>query len=175
MNFNFEQPIDVLHLYTMARPSTVAPRNLTLTEELEKLEQSITLTLQGRFCAHQNSGANANEVVEIDHNFSRAHRIVTTSILPIVEQYAKHSEAVWEGSKVSSIRMTDEWSPLLTFYLVLEAILRGKCQCITFRLRRSYFRRLDSTSRRDGNNWRIATLQQSNERRRRDDHFSRQA
>ncbi|KAF2136831.1 uncharacterized protein K452DRAFT_322166 [Aplosporella prunicola CBS 121167] len=57
-------------------------RNLTLTEELEKLEQSITLTLQ-----------------EIDHNFSRAHRIVTGSILPIVEQYAKHSEAVWEGSK----------------------------------------------------------------------------
>lgn len=39
---------------------------------------------------------------EIDQNFSRAHRIVTTSILPIVEQYAKHSEAVWEGSKVRS-------------------------------------------------------------------------
>ncbi|KAF2684133.1 hypothetical protein K458DRAFT_339339 [Lentithecium fluviatile CBS 122367] len=57
-------------------------RNLSLTEELEKLEQSITLTLQ-----------------EIDHNFSRAHRIVTSSILPIVEQYGKHSEAVWEGSK----------------------------------------------------------------------------
>lgn len=37
--------------------------------------------------------------LEIDHNFSRAHRIVTTSILPIVEQYGKHSEAVWEGSK----------------------------------------------------------------------------
>ncbi|KAH0538785.1 hypothetical protein FGG08_004617 [Glutinoglossum americanum] len=36
---------------------------------------------------------------EIDHNFSRAHRIVTTSILPIVEQYAEHSRAVWEGSK----------------------------------------------------------------------------
>jgi hypothetical protein len=34
----------------MSRPS-VAPsqRNLTLTEELEKLEQSITLTLQGVF------------------------------------------------------------------------------------------------------------------------------
>ena len=55
---------------------------LTLTEELEKLEQSITLTLQ-----------------EIDHNFSKAHRIVTTSILPIVEQYAGHSHDVWEGSK----------------------------------------------------------------------------
>ncbi|OCK82367.1 hypothetical protein K432DRAFT_349157 [Lepidopterella palustris CBS 459.81] len=66
----------------MSRQSIAQPRNLTLTEELEKLEQSITLTLQ-----------------EIDHNFSRAHRIVTTSILPTVEQYAKHSEAVWEGSK----------------------------------------------------------------------------
>ncbi|OKL64379.1 hypothetical protein UA08_00768 [Talaromyces atroroseus] len=59
-----------------------AQRNLTLTEELEKLEQSITLTLQ-----------------EIDSNFSRAHRIVTTSILPIVEQYAEHSKDVWEGAK----------------------------------------------------------------------------
>lgn len=38
-------------------------------------------------------------IAEIDHNFSRAHRIVTTGILPIVEQYGKHSEAVWEGSK----------------------------------------------------------------------------
>ncbi|KAL6719868.1 DASH complex subunit ask1 [Lecanora helva] len=67
----------------MSLPNTAAQRNLTLTEELEKLEQSITLTLQ-----------------EIDHNFSRAHRIVTTSILPIVEQYAEHSKNVWEGSKV---------------------------------------------------------------------------
>ncbi|KAL2037960.1 hypothetical protein N7G274_009179 [Stereocaulon virgatum] len=66
----------------MSRASVAAQRNLTLTEELEKLEQSITLTLQ-----------------EIDHNFSRAHRIVTTSILPIVENYAEHSRNVWEGSK----------------------------------------------------------------------------
>lgn len=65
----------------MSRHSS-APRTLTLTEELEKLEQSITLTLQ-----------------EIDSNFSRAHRIVTSSILPIVEEYAKHSGDVWEGSK----------------------------------------------------------------------------
>ncbi|KAK0102881.1 DASH complex subunit ask1 [Cadophora gregata] len=65
----------------MSRPtSTVRP--LSLTEELEKLEQSITLTLQ-----------------EIDHNFSRAHRIVTSSILPVVEQYVERSSAVWEGSK----------------------------------------------------------------------------
>ena len=36
---------------------------------------------------------------EIDHNFSRAHRIVTGSILPVVTEYGKHSSAVWEGSK----------------------------------------------------------------------------
>ncbi|KAI4243877.1 MAG: hypothetical protein L6R40_003259 [Gallowayella cf. fulva] len=66
----------------MSRQSLAPPRNLTLTEELEKLEQSITLTLQ-----------------EIDHNFSRAHRIVTTSILPVVENYAEHSKSVWESSK----------------------------------------------------------------------------
>ncbi|PPJ52840.1 hypothetical protein CBER1_11442 [Cercospora berteroae] len=67
----------------MSRPIlTQPPRGLTLTEELEKLEQQITLTLQ-----------------EIDSNFSKAHRIVTSSILPIVEDYAKHSNDVWEGSK----------------------------------------------------------------------------
>lgn len=66
-----------------AMSRSTAPRQLTLTEELEKLEQSITLTLQ-----------------EIDSNFSKAHRIVTSSILPIVEEYARHSNDVWEGSKV---------------------------------------------------------------------------
>ncbi|KAL7627379.1 hypothetical protein AAE478_001572 [Parahypoxylon ruwenzoriense] len=66
----------------MSRPGPSSSRNLTLTEELEKLEQSITLTLQ-----------------EIDHNFSKAHRIVTTSILPLVEQYGEHSKSVWEASK----------------------------------------------------------------------------
>jgi DASH complex subunit ASK1 len=38
-------------------------------------------------------------MAEIDENFSRAHRIVTGSILPIVQNYRKHSESVWEGSK----------------------------------------------------------------------------
>ncbi|RAK71638.1 DASH complex subunit ASK1 [Aspergillus fijiensis CBS 313.89] len=60
----------------------MAQRPLTLTEELEKLEQSITLTLQ-----------------EIDHNFSQAHRIVTTSVLPLIEQYSESSRDVWEGAK----------------------------------------------------------------------------
>ena len=39
--------------------------------------------------------------IEIDHNFSKAHSIVTSSILPVVEQYAEQSRQVWEGSKVS--------------------------------------------------------------------------
>ncbi|KAJ5902108.1 hypothetical protein N7495_002636 [Penicillium taxi] len=66
----------------MSRQPMQPPRPLSLTEELEKLEQSITLTLQ-----------------EIDHNFSQAHRIVTTSILPLVEQYTEHSHEVWNGAK----------------------------------------------------------------------------
>lgn len=41
-----------------------------------------------------------DNIPEIDHNFSKAHRIVTTSILPVVEQYGEHSRNVWEGSKV---------------------------------------------------------------------------
>ncbi|KAL1899087.1 hypothetical protein Sste5346_003009 [Sporothrix stenoceras] len=61
---------------------SLANRPLSTTEELEKLEQSITLTLQ-----------------EIDHNFSRAHRIVTGSILPVVEQYGEHCRSVWDASK----------------------------------------------------------------------------
>jgi DASH complex subunit ASK1 len=75
-------------------------RNLTLTEELERLEQSITLTLQGTANTMQ-LGLHTDFLAEIDSNFSRAHRIVTTSILPIVEQYTEHSKDVWEGAKVS--------------------------------------------------------------------------
>ncbi|PSK40248.1 DASH complex subunit ask1 [Elsinoe australis] len=66
----------------MSRLSTAPNRNPSLVEELEKLEQSCTLMLQ-----------------EIDHNFSKAHRIVTSSIIPTVEAYAHHSQNVWEGSK----------------------------------------------------------------------------
>ena len=36
---------------TMSRQSMAPQRNLSLTEELEKLEQSITLTLQGKQAA----------------------------------------------------------------------------------------------------------------------------
>lgn len=75
-------------------------RPLTLTEELEKLEQSITLTLQGKQARCPNNVNKTDMPAEIDHNFSQAHRIVTTSILPLVEQYAENSRDVWEGAKV---------------------------------------------------------------------------
>ena len=80
--------------------SSSTQRNLTLTEELERLEQSITLTLQGTRPFPNNRYHILTLNTEIDSNFSRAHRIVTTSILPIVEQYAEHSKDVWEGAKV---------------------------------------------------------------------------
>ena len=51
-------------------------------EKLERLEQSITQLMY-----------------EIDSNFSRCHRIITTDILPIVEKYAENSALVWEHSK----------------------------------------------------------------------------
>ncbi|CAB89002.1 DASH complex subunit Ask1 [Schizosaccharomyces pombe] len=51
-------------------------------EQLERLEQSITLALY-----------------EIDANFSKCHRTVTTKILPIVEKYAKNCNTIWDSSK----------------------------------------------------------------------------
>jgi len=66
-------------MYTASGPT----KQLSLTEELEKLEQSITLTLQ-----------------EIDHNFNRCHRIVTHSILPIIDRFSEESSKVQEGSVV---------------------------------------------------------------------------
>lgn len=89
--------------HTTAPTPTMAQRSqLALTTELEKLEQSITLTLQGTPTFPRLPPAITTPLtrLEIDHNFARAHRIVTTSILPIVDRYAKESDAVWEGSKV---------------------------------------------------------------------------
>lgn len=89
----------------MSRPSTQPQRPLSLTEELEKLEQSITLTLQGNLThwdVNKPLYRQPDSWTEIDQNFSQAHRIVTTSILPLVEQYTEHSRDVWEGAKVRS-------------------------------------------------------------------------
>jgi hypothetical protein len=43
------------------RNSVAGPRSLTLTEELEKLEQSITLTLQGMFTLRPGRGGNTTD------------------------------------------------------------------------------------------------------------------
>lgn len=57
-----------------------APRR-NYAEELEKTEQSITLALQ-----------------EIDRNFARAHKIVATTIVPVIERYGQESRRVWQGA-----------------------------------------------------------------------------
>ena len=53
---------------------------------------------------------------------------MTTSILPLVEQYTEHSRDVWDGAKVSSVFMgmdaPSNYNMGLTC-LVLETILRG--------------------------------------------------
>ncbi|EPX72250.1 DASH complex subunit Ask1 [Schizosaccharomyces octosporus yFS286] len=51
-------------------------------ERLERLEQSITLALY-----------------EIDANFAKCNRTVSTRILPVVENYAKSCNNIWESSK----------------------------------------------------------------------------
>jgi len=40
-------------------------------------------------------------MIEIDHNFSKAHQIITASILPIIERYGKQSQGVLEGTQVN--------------------------------------------------------------------------
>jgi hypothetical protein len=50
----------------MARASNPVQRSLSLTEELEKLEQSITLTLQGIY-----SGCPASERPTLSHETNR--------------------------------------------------------------------------------------------------------
>lgn len=130
-----------------------------MTEELERLEQSITLTLQGMllmlfsccsisslapFLGRQSFSGTDSSLPEIDHNFSKAHRIVTTSILPLVEQYGEHSKNVWEASKVRILPRLPktslnggQWLAWLRneyHSLVLETILRGIRKRVTVRL-----------------------------------------
>lgn len=73
---------------------------------------------------------------EIDSNFNRAHRIVTTSILPLVEQYGEHSKAVWEATKVTDYQPLSRQGCMYTDTLsVLEAVLRGIRQCFALGIR----------------------------------------
>lgn len=52
-----------------------------LIDELEKTEQSITLTLQ-----------------EIDRNFAQAHKIVQQTIIPVIEKYGEQSRSLWSSA-----------------------------------------------------------------------------
>lgn len=117
----------------MSRQSSSSQRPLTLTEELEKLEQSITLTLQGMILLTTLTAQFTNNLyAEIDHNFSQAHRIVTTSILPLIEQYAEHSRDVWDGAKVCCFCIEDGIETYAA--AVLETILRSERQCLPIRV-----------------------------------------
>jgi hypothetical protein len=60
----------------MSRQSMAPQRNLSLTEELEKLEQSITLTLQGKQTRAYPTTAT--------HRDSPRQKSTTTSAVPIV-------------------------------------------------------------------------------------------
>lgn len=71
----------------------MSKKPLTPSEELEKLEQQITLAY-----------------LEIDHNFSRAHHVVTKRILPIIDRYAAESKSLWNGSEVGCGSMRCRYS-----------------------------------------------------------------
>lgn len=66
----------------MATSSAMAQRNLTLTEELEKLEQSITLTLQG---------APPALVLHLAPRADQLQKSTTTSVAPTVSSLAVSS------------------------------------------------------------------------------------
>ncbi|KAI1321622.1 DASH complex subunit ask1 [Mortierella claussenii] len=60
-----------------------SPSTSDVLDEIERLEQSITRTLQ-----------------EIDESFSNCHSIVSTKILPQIDRYAESSREVWEHARL---------------------------------------------------------------------------
>lgn len=72
----------------MSRPSVAPQRNLSLTEELEKLEQSITLTLQGkqgpRYPTHATDGRRNRP--QLQPGAPHCH-----------DERSSHCRAVWEA------------------------------------------------------------------------------
>jgi len=75
----------------MARPSTAATRNLTLTEELERLEQSITLTPQG---THSNL---PNEEHAFAKHFTRNRSQLQSRPPDSYNQYPAYRRAICEA------------------------------------------------------------------------------
>jgi len=113
--------------YTMSRMSMAPQRNLSLTEELEKLEQSITLTLQGK------------------HSFE--HPTIATDPSrnrPKLQPRPSHRNNRNPTDR-RTIRKT--LGSCLGRLQVLETVLRGQRQCLTFGLRSPRARRISCTRR----------------------------
>lgn len=85
---------------TMSRQSMAPQRNLSLTEELEKLEQSITLTLQGKqgLACPANATDEGRNRPELQPRASHRHI-----------RHPAHCRAVWEalGSRVGGLQVLE--------------------------------------------------------------------
>lgn len=111
--------------YTMSRMSMAPQRNLSLTEELEKLEQSITLTLQGK------------------HSFEHPTIATDTSRnRPKLQPRSSHRH-----NRNSTDRRTirETFGGCLGRFQVLETVLRGQRQCVSIGLRSPRARRISCT------------------------------
>ena len=132
-----ERPVSVYYCQqilfvrrVMSRQSTIEqPRALSLTEELEKLEQSITLTLQGNYL-------NAHGTTSSDESRNRPQFQQSPSDRNI--EYTAHSGAVWKsftrcmGRLKGWYKSFNQYDPGLSIIAVLETVLRVECQCLPF-------------------------------------------
>ncbi|KAJ2902586.1 DASH complex subunit ask1 [Zalerion maritima] len=74
-------------------------RSITVSSGKPRSVSQSAIVVERIFVNEEDGGRVSSDRDKIDANFSRAHRIVTTSILPVVEQYGEHSRNVWEASK----------------------------------------------------------------------------
>jgi hypothetical protein len=125
VNIRAYAPLDAI--CSMSRMSMAPQRNLSLTEELEKLEQSITLTLQGK---------HSHEHPAIATDTSRNRPELQPSTPHRNNRHSPDSRAVRKtlGSCLGGLQ-------------VLETILRGQRQCVTLGLRSPRARRISCTRR----------------------------
>jgi hypothetical protein len=108
---------------TMSRQSMAPQRNLSLTEELEKLEQSITLTLQGKQTLLYPTNATDRSRNRPQFQSRASHRNYW---------HSAHCRTIWKafGGCMGGIQ-------------VLEAVLRSQCKRVAVRLRSARPGRID--------------------------------
>lgn len=142
----------------MAQPN-LAARNLSLMEELEKLEQSITLTLQGTRRSHDigigtwmhaladpfHTQKSITTLARRTESLRRASSPSSTSTGSTRALCGKHQRyRLLFFVPLFSYSRKHVQKALLTIHLpapVLETILRGLGQCLPIRLRRARQRR----------------------------------